>query len=973
MNRILLSFLMAGFLLAGTWACKGTKTATSQSTQTDNSTAVAEATKAEPAEKKPQPADPQAKEPLPFDNSVRTGTLDNGMRYYIQKNAKPENYAELRLMVNAGSLMETEEQLGLAHFTEHMCFNGTKNFPKGELVDYLESIGTRFGAHLNAYTAFDETVYMLRVPTDNDEQFATAFQILEDWAHQVTFDDEEIDKERGVVISEWRDRLGAQQRIQQALLPLMFYNSRYAERVPIGTVEVLENFKPETIKAFYEKWYRPDLMGVAAVGDFDVDEVEAKIKAQFNNIPKREDPITRPVYDVPEHEETLVKALEDEEVPMSQVMMMYKHPTKKMKTKADYKSNLMADLGSSMISDRLSELAQQKDAPFAMAFAGYAQGMSRTRDAYQSIAMTKEGEMTGGLTALLRENERVARHGFTQTELDRAKESMLTSAEKAFNERETVESRRLVGSLVSNFLNQSPVLGAENRLNLYKELLPQITLNDVNQTFKSFLRDESRMVAVIGPKKEGLTLPTEEELRQKLAEIKTAEITPYEDQVSDSPLIENLPEPGKLLFAKEIEPLGVTELRFRNGVKVWLKPTDFKKDQILMSSFSPGGTSLYSDEEYMTAEMAGQIVSQGGIGPYNNIELGKFLSDKVVSVSPYIGELYEGVRGSCSPKDLEVMLQLVHLQFTGARKDETAFATTMDQTKAFTKNILSNPQGYFQNGVNEIMTDKHPRRKMIPSEEEISAVTLDRAFEIYQERFADGGDFRFFFVGDFDIETIQPLITQYIASLPRLNSKESWKDLALPSRTEAISQSFYKGKEPQSAVRLMFAGDFESNAKNRISLQMANQVLGIMLRENLREDKGGVYGVRAGGGSSREPKPTYSTSISFGCFPDAVDDLVAACKAEITQLQSEGPSEKNLSKVREIMTKEFAEQQKSNSYWLSVMTSTARYGSDPAAITARQKLIDEVTPEDVQTAAKAYYNLDNMMQFVLYPEDEKND
>lgn len=907
--------------------------------------------------------------PIPFDPETRTGKLANGLTYYIRQNNQPENYAELRLALNAGSLQETDAQQGLAHFVEHMCFNGTKNFPKSELVDYLESIGTKFGAHLNAYTSFDETVYMLRVPTNDEEKFNNGFKILEEWAHNVTMEGVEIDKERGVVVEEWRTRLGASNRMMQETLPKTYYNSRYAQRLPIGKKDILENFEYETLRDFYKDWYRPDLMAVVAVGDFDVDEVEKIIKERFGNIPPANKAQKREIYPVPDHEETLIALVEDEEATSNRVTVMYKHDARDYKTIADYRKSVIERLASRLIDARLEELIQGENPPFIYAYSGYS-GMARAKDDYSSFAIVPEGGFMKGLEALLTENERAVRFGFTQSEMDRAGKSLLTALERANKEADKMPSNRLVMSYVRHYLSGSPVPGIANTLRLHQKLLPGITLEEVNAEFKRFIRDDNRVITLAGIKKEGNELPAEQAIRDLLASVSSMALEPYEDEVLDEPLMANIPEPGSVTASKTMENIGVTELTLSNGIKVILKPTDFKNDEISMRAFSPGGTSLYSDDEYMSASMASSIVNESGLGNYDPVQLDKYMSDKVANASPYISELSEGISGTCSPKELKTMMQMTYLYFTQPRKDEKAFNSMMSKQKSYLANILSSPEIFFRSEVNKAMTQNHFRREYVPSQEKLDQVNLDEAYRIYQERFADAGDFTFIFVGNFEVEEIKPVLETYLASLPSAGRTENWKDVGVTNPEGPIEKTILKGREPKSQVQLRWYGDFVWNSENRYNINAMVQVLRIMLRESMREEKGGVYGVGVYASPSKEPREEYDIIITFTCSPENVETLIETAMKDIETLKKEGASDKNLLKVKETQRKEVETNLKENPYWMSALQSAYRYGSDPENILNQNEAIDKLKSKDVKKAAKKYFNMENFAKFVLRPETE---
>ena len=526
---------------------------------------------------------PDLNKEIPFNPNVKTGTLSNGLKYYIQKNAKPEKRVELRLAVNAGSILENDDQLGLAHFTEHMCFNGTKNFKKNDIVNYLQSIGVKFGADLNAYTSFDETVYILPIPSDDKKILDQGFQILEDWAHNVTFEDEEIDKERGVVIEEWRTGRGASQRMRDKYFPVLLKDSRYAQRLPIGTKEILESFKYETVKKFYKDWYRPDLMAVIVVGDIDIAEMEAKIKAHFGKIEATKNPLERKEYNIPDHKETLISIATDKEAPFTQVQLYYKHPEIEMKTLADYRSGIIRRLYNGMLNQRLEELSQSAEPPFIYGYTYYG-GFIRSKSAYQSFASVSQDGIIKGLKALLAENQRVQEYGFNASELERYKKEILRSYEKSYNERDKTESANYVYQYINHFLKGEPTPGIEWEYDFLQKVLPSITVEEINQLPKKWISDENRVVIITAPDKEGVNIPTEEEIKAVLKEAESMNITAYEDKVNEEPLIAQTPKAGKVTKETKIAALGATELTLSNGLKVILKPTDFKNDEIMMTA-----------------------------------------------------------------------------------------------------------------------------------------------------------------------------------------------------------------------------------------------------------------------------------------------------------------------------------------------------------------------------------------------------
>ncbi len=914
---------------------------------------------------------------VPTDERVRTGTLPNGLKYYIQKNSKPENRAELRLSINAGAMQEDEDQLGLAHFLEHMCFNGTKNFSKSELVDYLESIGTKFGPDLNAYTSFDETVYMLQVRTDDQEMLDKGMLILQDWSNAVTFEGEEIDKERGVIMGEYRSGLGAQERMRNEWFPLVFKDSRYADRLPIGKPEIIKNAPYDAFTRFYNDWYRPDLMAVVVVGDVDVDAMEAQIKERFGGLENPENPRKKIEYNVPKHDETLVTVVTDKEASSTQVQLMYKHDPMKVKNMGDYRTRMVHSLYNRMLSSRLEELTKSANPPFLYGFSSYT-NFVRTADAYYGAAGVEPDGVLEGLEALLTENQRVLQHGFTATELERTKKEILNSIEKQYKESDKTPSRRLAMRYVSNHLENSPIPSPKQTFELYEKFIPTITLKEINALAGQWITDKNRVVIVTGPEKEDITMPSEDDIRKILASVDEKEVKAYVDNVSSEPLMSKALKPGIIRDKKMIEEIGVTELNLTNGVKVILKPTDFKNDEILLTAFSSGGHSLVGDEDYMSASQASTIIDQSGVAKFSDTELQKMLAGKTVGVSPYIDELSEGFTGSCSPDDFETMLQLIYLYFTEPRKDEDAMNAYMTQMKTQMSFMGANPQFYFFSEVFKVLSNDHPRRKILPAVEDLDKVNLDRVMEIYRDRFADASDFTFVFTGNFDPDAIQIKLAQYLGNLPSTQRKETWKDVNVETPKGKIEKTFYKGQTQKSFAFLGFGGDFDwEDGQARYDFRSMISVLNIKLRERLREDEGGVYGVQVQGDVSRWPKEEFSILIFFNAEPNEVDKLVEITKEEIQKLIDNGVEDKDITKVTETQRQERIKNLKENRFWSGYLRSSYQNSLDPTNIQMEhyEKYVNSLSSESVVAMAKKVLKLDEIAQFVLKPEEgeEKKD
>jgi zinc protease len=903
---------------------------------------------------------------LPQDPNVRTGKLANGLKYYIRKNHKPENRVEFRLAVKTGSVMENDDQQGLAHFCEHMQFNGTEHFPKMDLVNFLESTGVRFGAHLNAYTSFDETVYMLQLPMDKADMFDKGMLVMEDWAGHATFEDVEIDKERGVVVEEWRLGRGANERVQNKHLPIELYNSRYAERLPIGKKEIIEKCSYQTLKNFYHDWYRPDLMAFMAVGDFDLDKMENEIKTRFSKLqnPPNERPRTK--YPVPLHDSTLISIAGDKELQFQSVQIIFERPKEVEITVADYRRSLIGHLYDGMLNARLQELIQKGNPPFAFAGAGDGLFLGGI-NTYTAFAALKPDGINSGVSAIINEMYRVKQTGFTSSELEREKKDMLTKMEEQYNERDKTESSKYIQEYLRNYLQGEPYPGIEYESDLYKKYVPGITLDEVNALSAKRMNGGSRVIAVSYQIKDSTTAsPKESDLRAFIETASKNNLAAYNDKVSDKPLLAQKPKPGKITSEKTTADLGITEWTLSNGAHVILKPTDFKNDQILFSAQCPGGTSLSNDDDYISANTADNIVDMSGVGEFDATTLKKMLAGKNLSLSPTMSNLQEGFNGNAAPRDAETLMQLLYLYGTSPRKDADAFQGYQTQMTSFLKNRDNDPMSAFRDTMQVTMAQYHPRVKPFTLET-LNKINIDKAFDFYKERYSDFSNFTFFFVGNVKPNEIKPLVETYIASLPGSGRKETWKDLGITPPKGKITKSVYKGIEPKSSVSINITGPFEYTAKNRLELQSMAEVLQIKLRETLREDLGGVYHVGVNASPMHYPREQYTINISFGCDPSRVDELVAETMKKLDTMMLKVPEDTYVTKVKEIAKHEQEVNLKENKYWLSALSQLYFNGEDPHIITQRMDLISALTAEDIHRASQKYCAKDNLVEVVLYP------
>jgi len=906
-------------------------------------------------------------DPMPVDPQITLGKFPNGLRYYIRANKKPEKRAELRLVIKAGSILEDDDQQGLAHLVEHMAFNGTKHFPKNELVSFIESLGMRFGADINAYTSFDETVYILTVPTDKPETMDRALLILEDWAHNISFDPVETEKERGVVMEEWRLGRGAGRRMLDKIFPIILKGSRYAERLPIGKPEIIQGGKPERLKQFYADWYRPDLMAVVAVGDFDKAPIEKMITSHFASIPEETKPRPRTNYDVPDHSGTAYAIATDKEASTTSVEIDTLLPADKEGTIGVYRQKTVDRLFSGLLSARFSELAQKVDAPFIQAFAFRSSFFARSNDSATLTALVKEDGIERGLDALLTEAERVARFGFTATELERQKQSVLRFYERLALEKENRLSGSRADEYVRNFLENETLPTADDEYALHKRFLPEITLDEINKLAREWFPDRNRAVVVRAPAKAGLVIPDESKLAAVIKAAAAKDLKAYVDTIANAKLLDSIPTPSTIARTSTKDAAGITEWELSNGVRVVLKPTTFREDEILFRATSPGGTSLASDKDYIPASTATQVITAGGVGKFNAIDLRKFMTGKVASVTPFISDVEEGLTGSSSRKDLETMFQLIYLRFTVPRADTTAFSVQATQTKTLLANQTAIPEFAFFNTLITTRYQNHLRRRP-PTSETVDQWNLDKSLAFYKDRFADASDFTFVFVGSFDLATMKPLVERYLGSLPSIRRKESWKDVGVRTPTDVVVKKVEKGVEPKSLSAIVFSGPFEFDQTHRVAIRAMAEILQRRLLETIREELGGTYGISANPSYEKVPNPTYSMTIQFGSAPTRTDDLIKRVFQEIELLKTNGPTDQQLNDEKEALLRDFETNSKLNSYLVSQISLRYENEEDPAGIWRIPEDYRKIDRAMIQQAAKTYLNTNTYVEVMLFPE-----
>ncbi len=904
-------------------------------------------------------------QPVPVDPRITIGYLPNGLRYYIRANARPYQRAELRLVVNIGSVAEDPDQLGLAHFVEHMAFNGSERFAKQDLIRFMESIGMRLGPGVNANTSHDQTIYVLHVPTDSPDALRKAFMFFADVAHRLSFDPETIDKERGVITEEWRQGRGAAARMQDEQMPVLLKGSRYAERNPIGTRQSIEQFKPEALKRFYSDWYRPDLMAVIAVGDFDKASTEKMIRDEFGSIPVPDQRRPRPAFEVPDHAETLFAVASDPEVPITTVGVYNMLPLREQVTVGAYRQRQVERLYTGMMNARLSELTIKPDPPFVRA--GIERGIFvRTKEAATMMALVKEDAVARGLTALVTELTRAARFGFTPGELERQRRDVLRGYEGAYAERDKEESADLAAEFIRAFTEQEPTPGMVYEYGLVQRFVPAITLDEVNKVAKEWASG-SRVVLVNAPKKPGLVLPSETQLAAAMKTASGADIKPYVDVSGTQALMDRPPQPGSVVSSTTKGRFGLTEWELSNGTKVVLMPTTFKEDEVIFRATSPGGTSLASDKDFISARTAAQVVAAGGVGPFNVIQLRNALAGKAVSVSAFIDDTDEGLSGGASPKDLETMFQLIYLTFTQPRADEATVATMGAQTKVMLANQQASPEYVFQQTLIAALTQDHPRaRLMTPAM--VDQMNLERSFAFYKDRFADASDFTFVFAGSFDMAAIKPLVERYLASLPSLKRRETWKNDGINPPRGVIEKVVRKGIEPKSQAAIVFTGPFSFDTPHEVALDALGIILEGRLRRSLREALRGTYGVEVQANAVKIPEPRYHVMIQFGCDPERTEELVATLLREVERLKAEGPTESEVADAREALMVAYQTDMAENNRLADRLVQRYRYAQDAAEFFTLPAEYQKVGTLGIQDAARRYLDTGNYVRVTLFPE-----
>jgi zinc protease len=904
--------------------------------------------------------------PLPLDPTITTGRLANGLVYFIRQNPRPGNRVLMRLAVRAGSNDEADDQRGLAHMLEHMAFNGSAKFKPGELVKYLESIGARFGPHVNAYTSYDETVYMLDVPTDRPGAVRRGFEALSDFAAGITMDPVEVNKERGVVIEEWRGRLGAGTRMQQPQIEGIFGPmSRYAQRLPIGTPESLKAFTVQRLRDFYRTSYRGNRMAVVVVGDIAPADIERLIRELFAAVPGGTG--ARPAYPIPPHTDTRFVTTSDPEAQGSSVSIIHKRPFRALISIADYRHSLVGGLMAQMVNARLGEMARQPGAPFLGASVGD-QTLGLTVQALSVSARVNDGRIPEGLSAIAQEVARIKQFGFGAAEFDRAQRSTLAQYERMYNERNNGQSGALAAELLRHYLSQEAVPGIERELPLARELLQGITREEVAAYAREVLPDTNRVVLASAPQKAGLTPVSDVQLKAALTSGLAATVTAWRDEASSKELMSRPAQPGTVRARREMPEIGVTVLTLSNGVEVWLKPTEFRNDQIIYTSYARGGVSLAPEADYLNASLASSFVSLGGVGGFTPVDLGKMLAGRLSSAGTYISTYLHGITGSSTPKDLETSLQLAYLNVMAPNNDPSTLELMKRRMEANLANQSQSPGVVFGERLRSVNTVGHYTSRPIRLDD-LPKLDAKKMLDFYTARFANAANFTFFFVGSFKVDDVAPLIAAYLGALPSTGKPDSLhRDLGLGFPASVVREVVRKGQEPRANTVITFFSDPGLDEAESHRAESVAEVLQTRLREVLREQLGGTYSVGVGY-SNTAPQTGYGTTqIQFGSSPENVDKLVAAVLDEVDKLRRDGPTASEVNNVKQAEKNDLAAAVTQNGFWLNSLQSAHVMGRDPRMIPRQVERTDALTEQNIHAAAQKYLPAARYTVLSLLPE-----
>lgn len=907
-------------------------------------------------------------DPIVNDPEVRYGVLPNGLTYYVRNNAAPAGTAQLRLAVRAGSVLEDEDQRGLAHFLEHMLFNGTEKYPANEIVEVLESFGMTFGPEINAYTSFEETVYRLSVSTEDREQFLTGLEVLEEWAFNAALDEEEFEKERGVVHEEWRIGRGADARMRDQMYPLLFRGAPYAERLPIGDTDVILGAPLEALRRFYEDWYRPDLMAVIAVGDFDADEVVNLIAEGFGTYPGPENPRPRPEYTVPRHGETLVKVIHDPEATEVSAALYRKYDTPKWTRRSELRHDLAEQLFFTMFNERLGEVSRNEDPPFLYGY-GFSTSLSPGTSLAGLAAGVEEEGALEGFAAILAEAERVRRFGFLPSELERAKTNMMSAFENYWKQRGDMESSNFVRFYLDAFLNDEFFPSIDWQWELVQEMLPGITLEEIDEIIHRFMDDSSRVALVQGPSVPGVTEIREDDILEVLRNARSVALSPWEDEAVTGPLVENPPPPGRITARSRVPGTDIERWTLSNGAELIFKDTDFKAEEILFEAVSPGGASRVEDGRYVSSQFAADAVSQGGLGEFSVDSLRKVLTGITADVNPFIRENFEGLSGRAEPDDLEALFQLIYLYHTAPRRDAVSWDTLMNRTAESLSNRESSPMIVYGDMVWKTIYDNHFRSRPVTADR-LGEANLDDALDIYSEHFRDAGDFTYVFVGDLNPETLETLAVRWLAGLPEAKENGGWIDTGLRNVQGVKEISVEAGSEPLSVVTQVWTGEWDGSFGERYRLQSLAAAMEMQLTKTIREDYGGTYSVGVFPSLTLAPVPDYRFFIRYSAAPERVDELTSRVREIAHEWRRSPPDEKFAADVAANQRRKLSENIERNDWWKGQIVFAVTSGTAPEDMMNRGELYDSLNPEILMETARRYLNEENYIEAVLYPDSD---
>lgn len=904
---------------------------------------------------------------LPLDAAIRTGALPNGLKYYIRQNARPAKRVSLRLAVKAGSLEEHDDQLGLAHFIEHMAFNGSQHFKPGEVFSYFERVGARLGPHVNAQTSFDETLYMLDLPTDQGDVVSKGLLALADFAGGLTFDPAEVEKERGVVIEEWRGGLGAGSRVRDKEIPVIFYKSRYADRLPIGKPEIIRTAPASRLRAFYDTWYRPERMAVVVVGDVDPSAMEASIRSTFGGLRDRAKAEKVPNGSVTVKHPVIASVVTDPELTRTNVQVLRKYVKGPDRRVADYRRSLVERMAQAMLNDRLAELARRPDASFLGAGVG-SESITPDVDAFVLNVRTTDDKVQDGLKAAAIEAKRARDFGFSESELERTKKNLAADYEQVYAERDKSESPAFAQELLSLFLEDEPAPGIAYEYALAKALLPTITTSDVAGAMRRLMSDDGKVVLVTAPQKDSVTPPSDSAVRETLASAESTSVTPWNDTTTTRALVEHEPAPATVQSRRELADVGVTVVKFSNGVEAWLKPTTFKNDEVLFALTAQGGASLAPPADFEEAALATNYVRLSGVGGLKAIDLEKLLAGKNAGASPFISLSTHGISGSAAPQDLETGLQLLYLDFVAPGDDPQQFEVLTRQLQAAVANRGRSPGQVFGEKLEQVNTSNHYTSQPLTAER-IAALDRQKMVSFYRQRFSNAADFTFFMVGAFKIDAVLPLVARYVGGLPSTGpARAEVKDIGIHFPVDPKRDTVALGREPRSNVAISFYAEQSSDPVEAENVAAATTVLDIALRDALREELGQTYSVSVGqGGPSLPQHGGGFVRVSFGAAPENIAPMTERVLAEVKRLQQEGPSADLTTRAKEAARRGYETALQQNGYWMGRLQAVHLFGRDPKEILTRPARIDAVTPASIQDVFKRDFPLDRYTVVTLVP------